>query len=452
MRKLSVTDHVLLSLENQKQPMNVAGLCLFEVPDDTPDNAPPFAKCLYDTMVRDNVPTFPFNQTLHKKRFWKLCDRLDLSYHFRYVCLKDTQNADEFLSYVSEQHSLLLDRHKPLWQIHLIDNIPPESHGRPSRFAMYLKLHHAMIDGVGAMRLLQTFWSDDPQTRLNASFWAIPKKRHTHHTHKAIKDTLKEQLDTLKPVGKALLQRWHDRHLPEFTSSFDAPKSLLNQRIGKARRVEIIAFAKERLQKVAKTFDVTTNDVILAVCAGGLRSYLSEKNALPKQPLIGFVPISLRQDDSMAGNQLSFLLANLATATADPKERLLHIAKSTKDSKGRFLKLNHAQIINYSLAIYGLAGLNLATRLYPTKQAFNLIISNIPGAKTPMYLNGAKLTGLFPVSVLFDGQALNITLANYQNTIDVCLTACKDILPDVDKLLEHLEQELGILENLVTTP
>lgn len=150
----------------------------------------------------------------------------------------------------------------------------------------------------------------------------------------------------------------------------------------------------------------------------------------------------------MAGNQISFLLTNLATATPDPKERLLKIARSTKDSKERFLGLNHAQIINYSLAIYGLAGLNLATRLYPAKQAFNLIISNIPGAKTPMYLNGARLTGLFPVSVLFDGQALNITLANYQNSIDICLTACKDILPDVDKLLDCLEQELDVLENL----
>lgn len=425
--------------------MNVAGICLFELPEN---HTPNFIKALFDTMHASKAePTFPFNQRLHKAFFWQKDEHFNSKNHFRHVVLPPSAGTKALLDYVSAQHSQPMDRDKPLWQIHLIEGIAPETDGRPSRFAIYLKLHHAMIDGVGAMRLLQTFWSDDPEARLDTPFWAIPKKRHAH-AHKAIKDTIKEQLDTLKPVGKALMQRWHDRHLPEFTSSFDAPKSLLNQRIGNARRVEIIAFAKERLQKIAKTFGVTTNDVILAVCAGGLRSYLLQKNALPKKPLIGFVPISLRQDDSMAGNQISFLLANLATATPDPKERLLKIARSTKDSKERFLGLNHAQIINYSLAIYGLAGLNLATRLYPAKQTFNLIISNIPGTKTPMYLNGARLTGLFPVSVLFDGQALNITLANYQNSIDICLTACKDILPDVDKLLDCLEQELDVLENL----
>lgn len=108
--------------------------------------------------------------------------------------------------------------------------------------------------------------------------------------------------------------------------------------------------------------------------------------------------------------------------------------------------MNQTQIINYSACIYGAAGLNLATGLYPTRQSFNLIISNVPGAKEPLYLNGARLTSIFPASVLFDGQALNITLANYQDKIDFGITACDVALPDIQSLPKRLEDALIALE------
>lgn len=154
----------------------------------------------------------------------------------------------------------------------------------------------------------------------------------------------------------------------------------------------------------------------------------------------------------MAGNQLSFLLINLATHEPDPKRRLDIIRKSSQDGKSRFNAMNHARdIIAYSLAIYGAAGLNLATGLLPKKQAFNLIISNTPGSKDVRYLNGATLTGVHPASVLFDGQALNLTLANHQNTLDIGITVCESTLTNAEQLGKLMTEALDALERLAHT-
>ena len=109
--------------------------------------------------------------------------------------------------------------------------------------------------------------------------------------------------------------------------------------------------------------------------------------------------------------------------------------------------MTQAEFINYTAVHYAWAGVNLAMRLYPAKQAFNLIISNIPGDSTPLYLNGAKLTAMYPASVLFDGQALNISFANYQDCIDFGITACQTALPNIQSLPSLLTQALTEYES-----
>ena len=108
--------------------------------------------------------------------------------------------------------------------------------------------------------------------------------------------------------------------------------------------------------------------------------------------------------------------------------------------------MNRAQVINYSAIAYAWEGLNVFTGLFPRKQAFNLIISNVPGSKTQLYWNGAPLKALYPASILVNGQALNITLASYQDKIEFCITACSKILPHVQDMLQLIEEELSVLE------
>lgn len=451
MQALSVTDHLFLLLESDKQPMNVAGLCLFELPSTANDD---FIQNLVKQLTHDTTPpTPPFNQLLKNRAFWVNDEHFDISRHIKHHTLDDG-NESSLLAYISNEHARMLNRTRPLWECHIIDGLKPATQDSPNRFAIYLKMHHAMADGVAAMRLFERSLSTSSDDEFTWQFWADnkpkkPKTKQPNHLKHTITSLIKEQIGTIKPVAKELINGLKNRHSTYTISTLNTPSSPLNQRISKDRQILTHSFDKQRFSLIAKHFNASTNDVILAVCSGALRHYLSAKNALPSTPLTAFVPISLRQDDSHLGNQLSFLFTNLATHKSDDMARLNAIQASILDSKNRFARMTQAQIINYSLISYGWAGINLATKLAPTKQAFNLIISNVPSDDTPRYLNGARLTHIFPASVLLDGQALNITLANHQDQLDFGITACPTALPDIEQLPMLIEQQLTRYEQLL---
>lgn len=455
MRALNVIDHVLLTLETPKTPMHVAGLCVFELPDEAGEDF--VANIVADMMASPMKPTFPFNQVLNKRFFWQKNDSFDIHHHFRHVVLPKGAGMAELMNHVSCEHEVMMDRGKPLWELHLIEGLDPATTGENPRCALYFKIHHAMADGVAVMRILQMSLAKVPNESITTPFWVLPSKNRHKNSHllpkrKTPLHLIKEQLATIYPVGLELIKGFKnrfDKQNPHFVSTFDAPKSILNQRIGTSRHLAFASFDKGRFAKIAKHFGATTNDVLLAVCAGALRAYLQGQNALPNKPLIAFVPISLRRDGSAVGNQLSFILANLATHEPDPATRLAVISASVNDGKQRFSRMSPAQVVNYSLLTYALAFANLTTGLMPTRQVFNLIISNVPGNEEQMYLGGARLTGLFPASVLLDGQALNITMANYQDKIDFGLVACPSVLPDIKMMVDLLENELAVFEGLM---
>lgn len=453
MRILTAVDHLFLILETQKQPMHVAGLCVFELPSSNDNDFIP--RLIQQVKSGKTEPSFPFNQMLKKIGFWDKDNNFDINHHFYHTTLSKSNigSDDALMAYVSGVHSRMMKRHKPLWEFHLIEGLAPINANAPKRFAIYLKIHHAMVDGIAAMRLLQHSLSTLPDDEYTLPFWSLSAKyRHQIDallpTHKTAWHIIKEQLGSIEPVAKEIWYSLKHRHDTGFVSTFDAPKSILNQRISSTRLFATRSFDKRRFTSIAERLSATTNDVILAVCSGALRDYLISQDALPIKPLTAFVPISLRQDDSSIGNQLSFLLTNLGTHKADPMARLDIIKNSINHGKARFLRMTQAQVINYSALSYGWAGINLATRIYPAKQAFNLIISNVPGNHEPLYLNGAKLINIFPASVLFDGQALNITLANYDNKLDFGITACSTALPNIDNLPNLIEKHLAIYEQI----
>jgi len=205
----------------------------------------------------------------------------------------------------------------------------------------------------------------------------------------------------------------------------------------------------ERFRRIAKTLGVTLNDIVLAVCSGALREYLINQNSLPKKPLIAMVPASLRTDDSDFSNRITMILANLATHIADPIERLEIIRRSVQNSKERFSRMTASEILNYSAVVYGPAGLNIASGMLPKRQAFNLVISNVPGPREPLYWNGAKLDALYPASIVMDGQALNITMTSYLDKLEVGLIACRNTVPKMQTLLTHLEDEIRRFEQVI---
>lgn len=267
----------------------------------------------------------------------------------------------------------------------------------------------------------------------------LPKERSTLRI-------IKEQISTVKPVFTELLDNLKNYGDDSYVSTFAAPMSVLNKRISASRRIAAQSYDIQRFNDIAERLNISKNDVVLAVCAGAIRRYLLSLDALPSKPLIAFVPMSLRTDDSVSGNQLSFVLANLGTHLDDPLSRVKLIHRSMNNGKRRFRRMNQAQVINYSIVSYAWEGVNLLTGLFPRKQAFNLIISNVPGSEKPLYWNGARLQSLYPASIILSGQAMNITLASYLDKIEFGITACSKALPHVQEMLTLIEEELQLLE------
>ena len=454
MRLMTAVDQLFLLLESRKQPMHVGGLFLFELPEEEQGKDSEFVYQLVQQLQNSEVPpSFPFNQVLENLLFWKTDDQFDVEHHFRHVALPNPGRVRELLMYISKEHSRLLDRAMPLWECHVIEGILPEAEGMPERFALYFKIHHSLVDGIAAMRLVQKALSQSPNEPVTLPIWSLitrhgKKAENLLPTARSASRIIKEQLSTIKPVFTELIDNFKHNGKPDYVGTFDAPMSVLNQRISASRRIAAQSYDLQRFYTIADAFGVNQNDVVLAVCAGAIRRYLLTMEALPSKPLIAFVPMSLRKDESASGNQISFLMANLGTHLEDPIKRMQLIHDSMNSGKRRFRRMNKAQVINYSAIAYAWEGLNVLTGIFPKKQAFNLIISNVPGSKEPLYWNGAPLKALYPASILVDGQAMNITLATYLDKIEFCITACSKLLPRVQDILLLMEEDLSLLENI----
>ncbi|MDN5442732.1 MAG: wax ester/triacylglycerol synthase family O-acyltransferase [Acinetobacter sp.] len=448
MRPLHPIDFIFLSLEKRQQPMHVGGLFLFQIPENAPASF--IQNLVADIRNSKSIPIPPFNNKLNGL-FWDEDEEFDLDHHFRHIALPQPGRILELLTYISQEHSSLIDRAKPLWTCHIIEGI------EGNRFAMYFKIHHAMVDGIAGMRLVEKSLSQDPNAKSIVPPWCVegPRAKRLKEPNvsrfKKIMNGVMGQLGSTPRVMYELSQtvmKDMGRN-PDYVSSFQAPSSILNQRVSSSRRFAAQSFEFDRLRHISKSLGVTINDIVLAICSGALREYLLSQDALPKKPLIAMVPASVRDDDSSMSNRITMILANLGTHKEDPLERLAIVRRSVQNAKEKFKRMNSNQILNYSAFVYSAAGLNIASGLLPKRQAFNLVISNVPGPREPLYWNGARLDALYPASIILNGQALNITMTSYLDKLEVGLTACRNALPKMQNLLTHLEEEIQRFEAIV---
>ncbi|PID42553.1 MAG: wax ester/triacylglycerol synthase family O-acyltransferase [Proteobacteria bacterium] len=453
MTPLTPVDQLFLLLEKRQQPMHVAGLHLYSFPEGADSK---YISELAEQLRSFSCPEKPFNQKLVSKfgqHYWEEDHQFDLEHHFRHEALPRPGRIRELLARVSAEHSNLMDRERPLWEYHLIEGI------RGKRFALYMKVHHSMMDGVGAMRMTIRSLSKDPTATNMPPVWAMPprqakKKKPDADGHVDWLDhvvrmsgSAGKQLSTIPALAREVMNAIRKSSTdPNFVSAFQAPQCLLNQKVTGSRRFAAQSYPIERFKRIAKPFGATLNDVVLAVCGSALRNYLISQHALPDAPLIAMVPMSLRRDESEGGNQVALILANLGTHIADPADRIELVRSSVLDGKETFSQLTPEEAINYTAMMMAPAGLNLLTGLVPQWQAFNVIISNIPGPREPLYFNGARLEGMYPVSIPLDRVALNITLLSYTDQMEFGLTACRRSLPSMQRLLDYIENGIEELE------
>jgi diacylglycerol O-acyltransferase / wax synthase len=454
-RPLAIQDAAWLLVEGPERPMHVGGPMLFTPPEGSG------TEWVADTVQRAlafTEPRSPFNHKLVHPYgrlgtyAWTETE-VDLTYHVRHLALPKPGRIRELLSLVSRLHASLLDRHRPLWEIYLIEGLAD------GRVALYTKIHHSMLDGVAAVRQILASFSPDPEVRDLPPPWAARPAAGGGSRQRSQRGPLGTLLHTAKAgAGVGLSSAGALRSIAGQTVSsfgsdaevapFAAPPSMFNVPLTGSRRVVAQSYDLDRIKAVKDAAGVTVNDVVMAMCGSALRTYLQSHDALPDRPLIAYVPVNIRTDDSSEGNAISFLLANLGTHLDDPLDRLRVVHDSMARGKERLQSMTPGERLQYGIALsLPLIASQLAGRagqLMPPE--FNVVISNVPGPSEALYWNGARLDGIYPASLLTDGYALNMTQTSYAGSMEFGITADRQRVPSVQRMIDHLEDALADLE------
>lgn len=451
-----------LLAENRSMPMHVGGLALYQKPDGAGRN---YTRDLFDQMrsCEDISPLFlrhPHRSIRTAGQFvWEIDDQFDIDHHLRHSALPKPGRIRELLELCSRLHSTRLAWDRPLWEATVIEGL------RDGRVAMYTKMHHALVDGVSAMRLLSAIHSSDPDERDMPAHWArrpsVPKAGAGQSELEGnLAEVPMQALRTAMGVTAeaaglpGALIRTLNRSVRNETSALSlyAPRTILNQQITGSRRFAAQDWPIERLRRIGKATGTTINDVVIAMCSGAMRAYLLELAALPETSLVAMVPIGLQAKQSQVasadgGNAVGSIMVKMGTELPDPAARLRSVHRSMKDGKVALGSMTPAQILAMSALGQAPAILPVMLKLSGiTRPPYNLVISNVPGPRTTQYFNGARLMGNYPLSIPIHGMALNITCMSYDAMMCFGLTGCRRTVPHLQRLLTHLDDELVALE------
>lgn len=428
---------VLLLLESKEHPMHLGMLEMFRPPEDA---EPDFARRLYETLrsFSDVSPAYsghPVKTRRGTSRMrWTYADRADIDYHVRYTSLPAPGGTNELFGVVDDLHSRLLDRTRPLWECHVIDGL------NDGRFALYLKAHHAMTDGVSGAKTLQEHMTTDPNDRRIRVGWTPrPEAPVTPQGSASAAKPAVGVKRSLKLMLSALRER-------ELIPAMRAPRTIFNVAPGGPRRCATQSWPLERIGAVGKAAGVTVNDVALAMCAGALRAYLLERNELPDAPLVAMAPVNLRgEEDDRRANVLGAAVCNLATDVDDPAKRLEAIHASMQ----RNVQIIREMPQQLAIELAGLicapisGGRGLAAKIPPV---FNLTITHVRGRSEPLYWGGARVEGMYPLAPTLRGQVLNFGLFSRADDLDFGIAASIAAVPDPQCFTGHIETALKDLE------
>jgi WS/DGAT/MGAT family acyltransferase len=443
---INTQDTMFLQLEAPDAPMHIGLLMTCRLPKRAGEN---YMQQLHAKLAKVHAENPPFNLRLAQRKGlgnraprWEIDEDVDLEYHLRHEALPWPGGQRELGLAISRLHSVPLERTRPLWECTLIEGLQPD------RFALYLKLHHSLGDGVGLMNQIARALAETPN---GASLppWAAPdvskvEPKPTLAVDEDWQRFFQELLAAIRGTGPD-----RKKGAPLIPRG---PRCILNGDTTGRRRLATQDLSLARIKAIAKAADATVNDVVLAVCSGALRDYLRKIDRLPQDSLLVTVPVALtRAAGQESGNSVASINATLATDLRSPWKRLLAIRDGMRARKEEFRTVPSAlhRAIN-SIGMQVMMRLPKGGNADPEKCAFsNLTISNVPGPRQRLYFQGAEVEGLYPVSVLTGDHRLNVTVLSYRDHLFFGLLACPDTLPSVQFLATQLPVALAELEAAV---
>lgn len=453
---LNQLDTSFLRMESERTPMHVAGLMVLKLPENAP---PHYLQDLYEGIRQSPVNLYPFNSKLKDESLfgvgssWEEDENIDIDYHIRHSALPYPGGEKELGILVARLHSHPVDLSRPPWEFHLIEGL------ENNRFALYFKTHHSAIDGMGAMNMLTRWLSDDPTAENGFGPWSMSsysakeKKKSTNKNVLARSvEGVRSQVSAAAELSRAVYHMSKPSENPEggMSSAMNTPKTRFNVHITPQRRVATQLYDLSRFKKLSKATGATINDVSLAVIGAATRRYLLELDALPDQPLVASIPIALPRPDGKPGNAVAGFVCPLETDKDDPKHRVQTIHAVTSRTKKQLHGMSLKALNQFSFM--GVAPLMLSQmsgigKVIPP--LFNLVVSNVVAPQKKLYLKGSELEALYPISLLFDGYALNVTIVGYADKVAMGFVGCRAATPSLQRLAVYTGEALAELEEAV---
>jgi diacylglycerol O-acyltransferase / wax synthase len=411
--------------------------------------------------------------------FWVDDPDFDIDFHVRFTALRPPGDERQLADVVAKVIARPLDRSRPLWETYVIDNLPDD------RFAILTKIHHATVDGASGAELLTMMLDEDPDAagdteiddswrpertptdaevllRASGSLLRKPGRavvlgarvardfgRATRNpalvaAANQLRGSLRGPLGSVLNLGR---ERSPETEVSGPLPRLSAPPTPFNAPITSRRQFAFASTSLESVKAIKRAVGASVNDVVMAVCSGGLRTWLEDHDALPDAPLTAMIPVSIRTGDEVERwtNRVSAIFATLPTDEPDPLERVRRVNESMGDAKALFNAVPADALTDFAAfpppAVFSRA-MRLATRV---RMPVNLVISNVPGPREPLYAAGAELLHYYPVSTIIDGQGLNITVQSYRDTLDFGLVAARDLVPDLTSMLDAILDDLVAL-------
>lgn len=465
MSRLSLLDLAFFIAENEASPKHVAGLHILGIPKGLKGGGAGFAKDLYLDFLGHTEVQAPFNRVINfvsaqLMPSWETVEAVDLEQHVFFHKLKAGQNQRQDLyDFVARLHEPMLDRSRPLWEVHVIAGLWDR------QFAVYYKLHHAYADGITMTRWGVESMRSSPDDTDVTPVWSLDHTRRSggrlgrnKRLDQQMAGTVWKQLtiNSKRAAGIGRLTAMLMLEAVKLTKNAIALPFMASGNTpftGNAtpgRQFATAAVPMARIDAIRKVARATLNHVALTCLDGAMHRYLADEGVELDRPITIQMPVNLRREGEKAtGNKIGIILVDLSAPTDDAYVRLRNVGFSLRNVRHMVDSVSPEAIETYTI-LTGLFGqfagtFKLADVITPMG---NTLVSNVPGPAERLYLKGAELREMHPVSTLPATHLLNITLFSYAGTLYFGLIAT-DRLPNLARLSGYIEQEIATLERAV---
>jgi WS/DGAT/MGAT family acyltransferase len=401
-------------------------------------------------------PVAPFNRIpLFRKTgmpLWQEVEQFDASHHIRHIALPAPGSNQQLHELIADLHAPILERHRPGWKLYFIDGLAGD------RFAVYHKCHHALVDGESGMAVLRQSLATSAADRTIRTTIGLQRPMRPRPAPHGMQEMLEREARRLArrsySIGFGSLYLAEQAlaalrgYTPGKRRAFTAPLTPMNEPIYNSRSITHTSLPLAGIKAIAHARDATVNDVMLCVVDAAVNRYLKARRRTPDRPLVALCPVSLREGEAAeATTNVSAIWPPLGPVSAPIDRRMRTIAASTRAAKAELKTLG--KDVAYAYAVMAFAMSETLTIARPESWGFlpaNMLVSNVRGPERPMFLNGARLEALFPVSTLIVGIGLNVTFMSYAGQVVLGMTANGSALPEVESLGRYVDDAYAALE------